>query len=143
VCTPPPDQAIGRDASTQVDLIVVVSITVVVVVVARSRVVVATEVKLVLLGAAVVVVTGPGVDDIVKSKQLMNISGGAVHASLTQTPGAKLCTTVANSSFLKVCVLLPTFRTSLHVFPVFQSQRPTTSPLGHEKSVGTNQWARM
>jgi len=96
VCTPPPDQAIGRDASTQVDLIVVVSITVVVVVVARSRVVVATEVKLVLLGAAVVVVvvrvTGPGVDDIVKSKQLMNISGGAVHASLTQTPGAKLCT---------------------------------------------------
>jgi len=75
---------------------------------------------------------------IMKSKQLMKVSGGTVHSALTQAPGRHACTTLANSSATNFCVGLPTLLLSLQELPVFHSHRPTTFPDGQVKSFGTD-----
>jgi len=65
-----------------------------------------------------------------KSTQEMKVSGEPVQAP-TFLP------TAAHSDSLKVVVLNPTLLKSLHELPVFQSQRPTAVPPGHENEAGT------
>jgi len=74
---------------------------------------------------------GEGEDDpsILKSKQEMKVSGGL--------PGAQVPLVHGTSDSLKVSVFLPMLLTSLHVFPVFQRNRPIPTPPGHEKEEGT------
>jgi len=66
----------------------------------------------------------------VKSKQEMKVSGSCPGAQGDLAPhGISEC--------WKVSVFLPMLLTSLHVFPVFQTDRPIPTPPGHEKEEGT------
>lgn len=79
--------------------------------------------------------------DIWKSRQLMKVSGGSVHATFIHVCGWNAFRTRWYSVWLNVSVGLPTLLKSLQELPVFQSHRPTTFPDGHVKSSGRVQLA--
>jgi len=73
---------------------------------------------------------GPEPPSTLKSTQEMKVSGGTEQTLLGK--GIR-----EFSAWENLVVLRPTLLASLQVFPVFQIQRPTASPVGHEKEAGT------